>query len=335
MSKLIIMVGLPGSGKSYAAHVLNKENDYEILYSDAFRKRMFGDENDQAHNEQVFAEMHKWLRAYLTYGRDVIYDATNTTVKARKHIFSQIQGIPELEVEAIVMNTPVEECILRDSFRERHAGSSAIYKFYLSFQFPQKFEGFDRIKIWGYNYIPEFNLDFYRSVKNLMLETDQKNPHHIHSLGEHCQLVADNYETRTVENMAATFHDVGKLFTQKIDDQGIAHYYSHDSIGTYYLISHLPLIAYSGTTWDDIFEILFYVNWHMRAHKELRTEKAEKKYRKLFGDERYEKLLKFADNDIIASGTESIHDKLTKWIKEDKLTLDEIRNKRKFKKLLK
>ena len=233
------------------------------------------------------------------------------------------------------MNTPVEECIYRDAFRERHAGRDAIYKFYLSFQFPQKYEGFHKIRIWGYDSISEFNLDFYRAVKQLMREFDQKNPHHIHSLGNHCQLVADNYETYTIENMAATFHDVGKLFTQKIDDQGIAHYYSHDSIGTYYLISHLPLIAYSGTTWDDIFEILFYVNWHMKAHKELRTEKAEKKYRKLFGDNRYEKLLKFADYDMLASGTESIHNELIKWIKEERLDLEEIRNKKEYKYLKK
>ena len=49
MSKLIVMVGIPGSGKSYRANTFAKYNDVKILSSDTYRKELFGDENDQTH----------------------------------------------------------------------------------------------------------------------------------------------------------------------------------------------------------------------------------------------------------------------------------------------
>lgn len=44
MSKLIVMVGIPGSGKSYRAGNYAKYNDVKILSSDTYRKELFGDD---------------------------------------------------------------------------------------------------------------------------------------------------------------------------------------------------------------------------------------------------------------------------------------------------
>ena len=57
------------------------------------------------------------------------------------------------------------------------------------------------------------------------------------------------------------------------------------------------------TTWDDIFEVFFYVNYHMRAHNDFCGAKAEKKYRALFGDDRFDRLMQFGEHDRRASGT--------------------------------
>ena len=60
MAKLVVMVGLPGSGKSYYANKLYQEavSPTVILSSDDYRKRLFGDENDQEHNDQVFKALY-------------------------------------------------------------------------------------------------------------------------------------------------------------------------------------------------------------------------------------------------------------------------------------
>lgn len=41
----------------------------------------------------------------------------------------------------------------------------------------------------------------------------------------------------------------------------------------------------------------------MRAHRDFTGSKAQAKYRKLFGNKRFDKLMEFAEYDRIASGT--------------------------------
>ena len=49
--------------------------------------------------------------------------------------------------------------------------------------------------------------------------------------------------------------------------------------------------------------MLFLVNFHMRAHNDFQSSKAQKKYRELFGDERFNLLMAFGECDRKATGT--------------------------------
>ena len=318
MPNLYVMVGLPGSGKSYWANKLYIDNEQlheptVILSSDAYRKKLYGDESDQTHNNEVFCELYHDMRKYLLDGKSVIFDATNTTLKARRRIFNEIHGIENINyIIAYVICPPIEKCYEQNNMRERRVQNYVIDKFHRSFQFPQKFEGFDMIWVNDGNEeyaddgdMPEFSPDEYNVIIERMNNFDQKNPHHKYSLGMHCDKAADaafNMKPSCYQMyLAAKLHDIGKLFTQSIDENGIAHYYNHDSIGTYYLASHLNLML--GNDWDDIFEVLFYVNYHMRAHRDFKSPKAEKKYRNIFGDELFDRLMIFGQCDRIGSGT--------------------------------
>lgn len=324
MSKLIVMVGLPGSGKSYKAKELSDLYNAQIFSSDLYRKIMFGDENDQTHNEEIFKKLYSELNIWLAVGKNCILDATNVTLKARKKIFDNLtkENREKTHFIAYVMNTPIKECIKRDKKRERSVGVDVINKFYQSYQHPQKFEGFDDIII---NEFGPFLIDgrehfFFDSMTNF----NQENPHHIYALDEHCKRLSMCYTPNTddlkqvnntdlIKHIAGLFHDVGKLYTQKFDEKGVAHYYNHDNVGTYELVSKLWCWYpnYNGfIDLDGLNEILFYVNYHMRAHKDFLNPKAEKKYRSLFGDERFDSLLEFAENDKIASGTYEVHDEI-------------------------
>ena len=54
MPQMIMMVGLPASGKSTKAQELAKEYNATIFSSDALRKELYGDENIQGDNTKLF-----------------------------------------------------------------------------------------------------------------------------------------------------------------------------------------------------------------------------------------------------------------------------------------
>ena len=53
---------------------------------------------------------------------------------------------------------------------------------------------------------------------------------------------------------------------------------------------------------DEILEFLFYVNYHMHPFF-VQSGKSEKKWKDIFGEEKYNKLFLFNECDKIASGT--------------------------------
>jgi len=84
-SKLVIMCGMPGSGKSYLARRLAKEYDFVRLTSDAIRiakyiskgsKSKFDkDSNYEEHRLKVYGELHQKVSSTLKKGSKVVIDA--------------------------------------------------------------------------------------------------------------------------------------------------------------------------------------------------------------------------------------------------------------------
>lgn len=82
MPELIMLVGLPGSGKStYAAEY--KEKGYHVHSSDQIREELYHDIQDQTHNDKVFQTLHKRIKDDLKRGISCVYDATNLAMKRR------------------------------------------------------------------------------------------------------------------------------------------------------------------------------------------------------------------------------------------------------------
>lgn len=312
MQKLVVMVGLPGSGKStYVKSFLEYLEEaplWKVISSDQIREELWGDAGDQSANDLVFREFYRRMNLLLAEGFSVILDATNTTLKSRSRIFSSLTFKGELQVEAWIMNTPLTECIAQDRNRDRAVGIDVIKRFQRSFQVPQYFEGFDEIKLCGASMEPLTTEDFFATyiLLEAMREFDQNNPHHDFTVGEHCSRCADLAGDQVLWT-AGRLHDVGKMYTKTLDEQRISHYYSHAEVGTYYLLSHPKAVNvvyqyYHPQPLDTgtLLEILFYVNYHMLAHTQL-SEKSTLKYKKLFGEEGFKSLMTFGEWDRKAS----------------------------------
>jgi len=139
--------------------------------------------------------------------------------------------------------------------------------------------------------------DFIEECLHRMDGFDQKNPHHTLPLGEHCWFVAESFREKGYGELyykAALLHDIGKLFTQQIDAEGVAHYISHDSVGAYYLLCQLPEEGFERT--EDLLEFLFLVNYHMLPFG-WETEKTRHKWEQRLGADKKNLLLDFHECD--------------------------------------
>ncbi len=155
MTRLIMMVGVPGSGKSRMAKWISEtNNNIKIFSSDEYRKKLLGNENDQTNNNLIFETLYIDIAQSLVNGESCIFDATNICYKDRKRAFDSIDSIINkvyhvklsYKKEAIVCCTSISNCIYFDKNRERTVGEYVINKFVSRFEYPQYFEGFSSIE---------------------------------------------------------------------------------------------------------------------------------------------------------------------------------------------
>ncbi|WP_300924555.1 AAA family ATPase [uncultured Clostridium sp.] len=302
--QLIVMCGLQSSGKSYQAKVLklelekgdNKQKTV-ILSSDEIRK-----ENPGLANDKIFSKLYSDMNYWLRHGDNVIIDATNITIKSRKHIFTSLQV--DCYKICYIMNTLVATCIERVKERNKDSNEhfvplEVIDKYHKSFEIPFYEEGWDEIKLHN---IPEANKT--ESMMNMLLcmadGFDQCNKHHTQDLLQHMLNTESAYadlitkcDVRHIVRIAAKYHDVGKLFTQTFGEDGQAHYYNHANIGAYYLMCIIAMYygIYSAVEYDpeSTLEFLFYINYHMHMYN-LKTEKSVNKWKNIFGEFKFNQL---------------------------------------------
>jgi predicted kinase len=86
---LVVLCGLPGSGKSHFCRRLASRYPLASLISDALRKALFGQPTYSAEeNRRLFAACHLVLSRLLARGIPTIFDATNLREAHRRQVYS-------------------------------------------------------------------------------------------------------------------------------------------------------------------------------------------------------------------------------------------------------
>jgi len=81
---LVALCGLPGTGKSHFAAVLEKRTPCVVLGSDRMRKTLVSQPRyTRQEHARVFRAAHQLLETLLEEGFPVVFDATNLTARAR------------------------------------------------------------------------------------------------------------------------------------------------------------------------------------------------------------------------------------------------------------
>ena len=145
--KLVVMVGIAGSGKSTKALKLSKELNAVWCSSDDFRERLYGDITDQTHNRQLFRYIYADIKENLSKGRNVIFDACNVDKNTRKAFLTSLKGV-NCHKTAIFVCRPYESCIKANIGRERVVPERVITNMFNKLKIPQFKEGFDEIFLY-------------------------------------------------------------------------------------------------------------------------------------------------------------------------------------------
>jgi predicted kinase len=123
---IIIVFGLPGSGKSYFAEKLALEIGAEHINSDRLRKDMFEKRTyTESEKQAVYEEMLQRMELALKENRDLVLDATFYKESLRRQFIEAAgaTGILFMEVQA-------PENLIRERLSKKREDSEADYEVY-------------------------------------------------------------------------------------------------------------------------------------------------------------------------------------------------------------
>lgn len=141
LPKILLLVGLPGSGKSYFSNHLSSS-----INTDQNKKIVVISQDDLGSKSKCEDELMKALKS----GKKVIIDKCNPTVKDRQY-WVDYSMIDKKEIVVVFFNSSVEECIERVKNRVDHPtikfgrGESIVKSFSNLLELPTEKEGFKKI----------------------------------------------------------------------------------------------------------------------------------------------------------------------------------------------
>lgn len=118
---LIVVSGLPGTGKTYFCNRLAERLPSVVLESDVLRKTLFSPPVYSAkESSQLFRAIHRLIERLLVKGIPVILDATNLSERNREYLYSIAD---RLDVKLVLVRVEAPPEIVRQRLEARREKS--------------------------------------------------------------------------------------------------------------------------------------------------------------------------------------------------------------------
>ncbi|PSL30584.1 putative kinase [Planomicrobium soli] len=310
MPQFMMLIGLPGSGKStYARDFIASHKGWVHLSSDQISQSHFASA-DHIDSQNVFAEMYQQTAAALEAGKNVIYDATNLASKRRRSLLNRLKNF-QVDSEAVVFLTPYPILKARNHKRihQERVPDEAIERYIRSFQFPRLNEHFDKVTVM---FDPVFSettngtiaaTEIYQTVrkKEMSFQEVLKIYHTFEEtkpLLELQQVVQRSYSVLTnlrknffeeeeleLLSWVALLHSIGKSYVRKNLPFEKDNFYGYEHVSMY--LSYPILLALRFQK-EFIFNVLLLIDEHVEAQYS-----KQGKIKRRLGLENYERLQDF------------------------------------------
>ncbi|TWT05405.1 AAA family ATPase [Planococcus sp. CPCC 101016] len=303
MAHFIMLIGLPGSGKTtYARSLLQSDKRWIHLSSDEIAQRNRLSCNS-TNNQNTFEAMYQETAFHLENGNNVIYDATNLASKRRKSLLNRIEKF-QPETEALVFLTPYKVLKSRNSLRQdkERVPDSVMERYIRAFQLPRKDEKFNSIRILSnpplagihpaklkeqaFSY--EESEAFFRSFKETKPMTETAEMRAI--LQQTCKMIKEikkevpDTDEQELLSWVLLLHGIGKAYTRKNLPIEQDNFYGYEHVSMYLAYPVLLALEFPLRL---IYDVLLLIDEY-EIGKELKRGKVKRR----IGLDNYERLEK-------------------------------------------
>lgn len=156
MKKVIVGIGVPGSGKTTVLKNFAGRYAYAYICPDDIRAEMTGDPKDQSKNREVWDEAYRRMAKGLDGGQTIVFDATLADERTRQQFLALARQYGAEKVQGVYVVVPLETAKERNAVRTRVVLEHVLEKMHgnLENNSPHVGEGFDAI----------FTLDEYQTL---------------------------------------------------------------------------------------------------------------------------------------------------------------------------
>lgn len=165
------------------------------------------------------------------------------------------------------------------------------------------------------HFIPEFDI---------CEKTNQDNPHHIYTVGQHLIKTVENIESRLTLRLTMFFHDICKPQCKTVDEKGIGHFYNHNEVSSIKAEEILKRMKYDNKTIEKVTTLIKYHD------REVISDKSIRKLLNLIGEENFRDLLKVKEADMKAQNPIYYENNHSKLIETERKFNDIINSKQCF-----
>lgn len=146
MSKMYLMIGCPGVGKSYYIQQ-HKNPGIKVISRDTIRFNMLEDNDEYFSKEkEVYKEFIRQINEAIEANETFYVDQTSLNYNSRKKLFNSLKQKPD-KIIAIYLKSSLNKVLKQNSLREGRAlvPEDAVRNMFYSIEEPKLEEGFEEI----------------------------------------------------------------------------------------------------------------------------------------------------------------------------------------------